>query len=758
MILKFIVAFLTTPTFASLKTMIQKIRKYTDNTNFANALKATIACVLPVIILSQFNHFQQGFAIAIGALLTFPSDVPGSFSHKVKGILIAIFLITTTTLLLGFIQQSPFLLYPALLLLLFFFSMISVYGHRANMISFVCLITVTLAFSHSYKGWELVEHCVYILTGGLFYLSISLLFYFLRPHRYMELQIADCLRLTSKYLKLRGDLWNVDADRSKITEKQLELQVEINTIHENIREFLIRNTINSSNSDENRKMLIVFTNLVEILEIALSFAFNHNELHQKFDNHPKTLKTYQNLAYNLAATLKKLSQSLESNTKYASNHSLFDDLEKLEQIIVRYQTEVGTTGSSEGLLMLKNMQHYAEKQIEKIKIIEKALTGSMNLEELKRKHKEIEKFLTPQNYRLGTLIENMSFSSTTFRHSLRLSLTILIGFVIGKLLPLQNGYWILLTIVVIMRPGYGLTKQRSFERIFGTIIGGIIAFGVLYFVHNHYVLGTLSVIAMILGFTYSQINYKIGATFVTIYVVLIFGMLTPNVTEVVQYRILDTLLGAVLAFLANYFLWPSWEFLNLNNYLKKSIAANRNYLKEITLFYNQKGEVTVAYKLSRKQAFIEIGNLMASFQRMKQEPKSKQKNMAKVYKAVVLNHTLLSSAASLGTYVQSHKTTKASEAFNIVANTVIRNLELAIEILNGKQNALSLTNDEKERLDLSFSELKHLRARELKSDSIDDDDFQLKMEEAQLVIDQLIWLTNLSENLLKVTKNLNTEE
>ena len=309
-----------------------------------------------------------------------------------------------------------------------------------------------------------------------------------------------------------------------------------------------------------------------------------------------------------------------------------------------------------------------------------------------------------------------------------------------------------------MRPGYGLTKQRSFERIFGTIIGGIIAFGVLYFVHNNYVLGTLSVIAMILGFTYSQINYKIGATFVTIYVIFIYGMLTPNVTEVVQYRILDTVFGAVLAFLANYFLWPSWEFLNLNKYLEKSIAANRNYLKEITLFYNQKGEVTVAYKLSRKQAFIEIGNLMASFQRMKQEPKSKQKNMAKVYKAVVLNHTVLSSAASLGTYVQSHKTTKASKAFNIVAETVIRNLDLAIEILNGKENAVTLTNDEKERLDLSFSELKNIRAQELRRDTIDDEDFQLKMEEAQLVIDQLIWLINLSENLLKVTRNLNTEE
>lgn len=759
MILKFIVAFPAQITIVLLKSvMIRNIRKHTDNTNFANALKVTIACVLPVITLSQFDHFKEGFAIAIGALLTFPSDVPGSLSHKTKGILIAIFLITTTMFTLGFIQHNPIIVYPVLLILLFFFSMISVYGHRANMISSVCLITVSLAFSHSYKGRELIEHTGYIFIGGLFYLFISLLFHFLRPHRYTELRIVDCLRLTAQYLKLRGDLWNSNADRAKITEKQLEIQVEINTIHENIRDFLFRNAINSSNSNQNRKMLIVFTNLVEILEIALSFSFNRDELHQRFDNHPKTLRTYQNLAYDMAATLKKLSQSLQNNTKYTPEHTLLLDLEKLEQIIETYKTEIGTTATPEGLLMLKNMQHYAERQVEKIKIIEKALAGYLNLEEFKHKHKEIEKFLTPQNYRLGVLVENMNFSSIAFRHALRLSLTILVGFIIGKLLPLQNGYWILLTIVVIMRPGYGLTKKRSFERIFGTVIGGIIAFGVLYFVSNNYILGTLSVIAMILGFTYSQINYKIGATFVTIYVIFIFGMLTPNVTEVIQYRILDTILGAVLAFLGNYFLWPSWEFLNLNNHLQKSIAANRNYLKEITLFYNRKGEPTTDYKLSRKQAFIEIGNLMASFQRMKQEPKSKQKNIRNIYKTVVLNHTLLSSAASLGTYVQSHKTTEASKAFNIVTDTVIRNLDLAIETLNGKRENSGLTSDEKERLDLSFIELKKIRSQELKSKHIDEHDFQLKMEEAQLVIDQLIWMINLSENLLKMVKNLNTEE
>ena len=309
-------------------------------------------------------------------------------------------------------------------------------------------------------------------------------------------------------------------------------------------------------------------------------------------------------------------------------------------------------------------------------------------QDFKEKDKDLEKFLTPQYYPLSTLIENLSFSSTIFRHSLRLTITLLIGFIIGNILPFHNVYWILLTIIVIMRPGYGLTKQRSFHRIFGTIIGGLIAFGILSLVHDNIKISVLSIFSMLLGFSFTQINYKVSAIFVTMYVVFIYGILTPNIGDVVQYRILDTIVGCTLAFLANHFLWPSWEFLNIPSHVEKSIIANQNYLKEISIFYNKKGTISTSYRLARKNAFIEIGNLMASFQRMVQEPKSKQKQLPQVYKLAVLNHSLLSSSASLGTYIQSHKTTSASEAFNVVVDTVIRNLDNAIVLL--KENDLFL--------------------------------------------------------------------
>ncbi|HEX8270159.1 MAG TPA: FUSC family membrane protein [Flavobacterium sp.] len=735
--------------------MFDQIRKFADSTNFTNAIKVTIASAVPFVYFSSIDRTDIGFTMAIGAFLTYPADIPSNLRHKVSGVLIAALIVACCNLLVNFFVPYPILLYPLVSIALFSLSMISVYGHRANMISFSALLAICLSFGQLQSHLGILEHSAYMFAGGFFYLLLSLLFHFVRPYRYTELQIAECIRLTAKYLKLRGDLWNVDANRPKIIEKQLKLQVELNIIHENIREILIRNRPGSGSTSHNRKLLLVFISLVEIMELALSTSFDHNKLHEKFGQHSKVLNTYQNLAYSLASTLKQLAKTIENKKKFLLKHSLSGNLATLEEAINHYAEQAPSEEASEGVWMLTNMLHYAEKQIEKIKVVRRAFTSGIDTKDLKGRDKDLEKFLTPIYYPLATLKENLSFSSTIFRHSLRLTITIVISFLIGSIFKLENVYWILLTVVVIMRPGYGLTKERSYQRILGTIAGGVIAFMILSAISNNIIIGTLIVICIVLGFTFTTINYTIGVTFVTMYVVFLYGILTPNINEVIQFRIVDTAVGAGLAFIANYFFWPSWEFLNLRVHLRKAIEANRDYLREISAYYNTKGEVPTSYRLARKNTFIEIGNLMASFQRMSQEPKSKQKQVTQVYKLVVLNHTLLSSSASLGTYIQSHKTTKASEAFNVVVETVVRNLEVAMMLLDSETTEAVENRQNSEELAMRFTELKNIRSRELQEGHLTDtDEYKLKMQEAQLVIEQLVWLTSLSEKIVKAAKQL----
>jgi hypothetical protein len=158
----------------------------------------------------------------------------------------------------------PILFLSFLTLLLFFLSMISVYGQRATMVSFSALLAISLAFAHLQTGWDRIQYSGLILLG-LFYLIVSLIFFYIRPNRYAELQIAECKVNLEVFTTKRG-LMGIRVRPKTITEKQLNLQVQLNTIHENIREILIRNRTTSGSSNQNRKLL-PFISLVEIMEL-----------------------------------------------------------------------------------------------------------------------------------------------------------------------------------------------------------------------------------------------------------------------------------------------------------------------------------------------------------------------------------------------------------------------------------------------------------------------------------------------------------
>lgn len=167
--------------------MIYKIRKFTDSTYFTNALKVTIAAVIPVVVLSFLGKFEIGFTIALGAFFTYPSDIPSNLKHKINGILVTALLVAGVNLLVNIVYPYYFIFYPFLAVLIFLMSMLSVYGQRATMVSFSALISISLAFASINTGWAMVQHSLLILTGGLFYLMISLVFHYVRPHRYIEL-------------------------------------------------------------------------------------------------------------------------------------------------------------------------------------------------------------------------------------------------------------------------------------------------------------------------------------------------------------------------------------------------------------------------------------------------------------------------------------------------------------------------------------------------------------------------------------------
>jgi hypothetical protein len=121
-----------------------------------------------------------------------------------------------------------------------------------------------------------------------------------------------------------------------------------------------------------------------------------------------------------------------------------------------------------------------------------------------------------------------------------------------------------------------------------------------------------------------------------------------GVNHVVEERITDTIIGSVIAFIASYLIFPSWEYQQIREGMRDVIRANISYLSKIADGISGKSVDITEYKLARKDVFVKSGNLSAAFERMTSEPKSKQKNVKEVHKFVVLNHILSSYIATAG--------------------------------------------------------------------------------------------------------------
>jgi uncharacterized membrane protein (TIGR01666 family) len=693
--------------------------------------------------------------MAMGSLLSSPSDVAGSFKHKVMGIMAAAFLGAISFCIAGYSAQFSWAVAPMLLVMMFGIAYLSVYGFRASLVTFAGLLAVVLSFANISSEIEIWQKSILIFGGGIFYMFISIAWYLLKPERASEQQIAETMELTADYLRLRIRLLDPESDLENIQKELFQKQTELNEHHESLRELLITFRMSSGSSGYTRKRLLIFIDLVDMLELAMANPIDYPQMRKVLDSDFLELKVFKEFSLKMAEQLDRIALSVHKNSTMPEN-KLSEELKKVENSLLKYRDTINISEKRESMLVLRNFYDYQVRQSQKINNIDRVLR---NLEGKKRifKDKDVQQFLTQQEYSFKTLRTNFQFNSSIFRHALRLAIVVLVGYLLGSYFSVQNAYWILLTIVVIMRPNYGLTKQRTRKRIVGTLIGGAMAIGIVFITQNTTVYAILGILSLTLAFSLIQRNYTTAAMFITLSIIFIYALLQPEVLNVIQFRILDTVIGAGLAGLGNFILWPKWELKELNNVIGNSINSNIGYLEEIDDYYHKKENLPISYRLARKKAFLDMGELSGAFQRMTQEPKSQQKQLSLIYEIVGLNHTFLSALASMGSYIRNHPTSKASSDFEMYTKTIVFNLKNSVRLLEHE------SREQKEHEGISkagkalhrrFDEMATERDREISEGKAQiDEDTRLNLQEAHLITGQLEWLLDISEKL-----EINTEK
>ena len=133
-----------------------------------------------------------------------------------------------------------------------------------------------------------------------------------------------------------------------------------------------------------------------------------------------------------------------------------------------------------------------------------------------------------------------------------------------------HGNWVLLTIAVVMRANYGLTKQRRDDRVVGTLIGCVIAAGAVAWLPAGALVAAQG-ISLAVTHSFVRLNYRLTSIGASMTALVSLHLADPSFPAPVLARLADTLIGAAIAHLFSY-VWPHWEFFEAPRIAKRLLG------------------------------------------------------------------------------------------------------------------------------------------------------------------------------------------
>src|SRR5690606_36852300 len=128
--------------------------------------------------------------------------------------------------------------------------------------------------------------------------------------------------------------------------------------------------------------------------------------------------------------------------------------------------------------------------------------------------------------------------------------------------------------------------------------------------------------SMLAGYRLLRVNYFVFVIFITVFVIISFHFLNPlEFQTVIKERIIDTVIGSVIAFLASRFVFPVWAHEEIKESMRKMLEANYRYFNYSWKVLKGGGVNTTKYESARQDAVVALTNLSDNFQRMLAEPR-----------------------------------------------------------------------------------------------------------------------------------------
>ncbi|MHC5933751.1 FUSC family protein [Nostoc sp.] len=577
----------------------------------SNGLRAALALGVPMLIGQLINERESGLLLGLMAYFVNLANVGGPYQIKARAMAAATLGIAVSVFVGTLVAKVPALAVVLIFLWGLASGLASLYGNAGANVGLVVGISFLSAIAQSGDLESALMRSLLCLIAGGWAMLLSLVMWPFRPYDPLRIALASCFSAIANYIQ-------AFVGKVATTENILEIRQALETARTILGTLRIGQ---SARSWMNEQLLVLIQDGDRLLGSVIALT-ELLETHFQQQQYHAVQQLVDDALTQISVILQAIAKAMSGKPTSIDLGNLNRIYEALkEQESLQRKAIAGSETDYTTLVALSNLVLMIEKLIKQLQYT--AQTAKSLADRRKMSQRNIDTLLLveeEQRSLLSLLRENLTLDSAIFRHALRIGVSLAVGVILYSITNLPMGYWVTLTIMLVLKPNLGATFQRFFQRVGGTILGAVLAAVLLATITSQPVLDTIILLTVFFGVSLIRFNYGYSVVFLSIFVLLIIDIGHPIGWQFAGFRVLNTLIGAGLAFASHYFIWPNWERDRLPSQLATALRECHKYFSDVMAVYQGIKERDSTIISQRRQTGLAIGNAQASFQGLLREP------------------------------------------------------------------------------------------------------------------------------------------
>lgn len=621
------------------------LRRYTWNSAWLYNLRIFIALTGTAALPWWLGEVKLTIPLTLGVVAAALADLDDRLAGRLRNLLITLVSFFIASASVELLYPWPLLFGIGLMISTSGFILLGGLGQRYATIAFGALLIAiyTMLGISLYDHWY--QQPILLLAGAIWYNLLTLAGHLIFPIRPLQDNLARCYESLARYLEVKATLFDPDIEEESQA-PMLELAMvnsQLVTTLNQTKGSLLTRLRGDRGQRGTRRTLHYYFVAQDIHERASSSHIQYQALRDKF-RYSDIMFRFQRLLSLQSQACLQLSRSVLLRLKYQHDPRFERAFTHLDAAIERLKTDPALASELKALGYLVSNLRAIDAQLATIESEQALAAPENNIE-----NRLLDDRVTGFGDMWQRLKRNLTPESALFRHAVRMSVVLCVGYAFIQLTGLKHGYWILLTSLFVCQPNYSATRRRLALRIIGTLVGVAVGLPVLYFVPSLEGQLVLIVITGVLFFAFRNVQYAHATMFITLLVLLCFNLLGEGF-EVAMPRIFDTLLGCGIAWAAVSFIWPDWRFRRLPLVVERAFNANCRYLDAILEQYHQGRDNRLEYRIARRDAHNKDAELASVVSNMSSEPRVTPEARETAFRLLCLNHTFNSYISALGAH------------------------------------------------------------------------------------------------------------